>query len=106
MLKHNFNAENAKDAKGRREELILALRFFAFFAVLYPNFAHFCKDFCCGARVAQICNLLYRRIAFGKARRAWGVLELAMASGLQIRDTAECNSALLWLWLHRAASLR
>jgi hypothetical protein len=37
--------------------------------------------------VAQIYNLLYRRIAFGKP------LELREAGGLQIRDTAECNSA-------------
>jgi len=38
--------------------------------------------------VAQIFNLLYRRIAFG---RPW---QLREAGGLQIRDTAECNSAL------------
>ncbi len=40
------------------------------------------------AGVAQISNLLYRRIAFG------GLSEYRTASGLQIRDTAECNSAL------------
>ena len=44
--------------------------------------------------VAQICNLLYRRIAFGGAWRRVRACELAAASGLKIRDTAECNSAL------------
>ena len=102
-----FNAETQRTQSRAEKDILKSdLRFFAFSALLSPNFAHFCKDFCCGARVAQICNLLYRRIAFGKARRAWGVLELATASGLQIRDTAECNSALLWLRLHRAAPLR
>jgi hypothetical protein len=38
--------------------------------------------------VAQIFNLLYRRIAFGRP------LQMREAGGLQIRDTAECNSAL------------
>ena len=38
--------------------------------------------------VAQIFNLLYRRIAFGRP------LQLREAGRLQIRDTAECNSAL------------
>ncbi len=41
------------------------------------------------ADVAQIFNLLYRRIAFGRPSK------LRRARGLQIRDTAECNSALL-----------
>jgi hypothetical protein len=39
--------------------------------------------------VAQICNLLYRRIAFGWAPGAAGSSGLAAAGGLQIRDTAE-----------------
>ena len=38
--------------------------------------------------VAQICNLLYRRIAFG---RAW---EVRAASRFKIRDTAGCKPAL------------
>ena len=38
--------------------------------------------------VAQIYNLPYRRIAFGRP------LQLREAGGLKIRDTAECNSAL------------
>ena len=44
--------------------------------------------------VAQICNLLYRRIAFGRASALLNASEFRAASGLQIRDTAECNSAL------------
>ena len=40
------------------------------------------------ACVAQIFNLPYRRIGFGRT------LEPREAGGLQIRDTAECNSAL------------
>ena len=44
--------------------------------------------------VAQIYNLLYRRIAFGNAPRHLMPLDAARPSGLQIRDTAECNSAL------------
>src|SRR6516225_7548472 len=46
--------------------------------------------------VAQIFNLLYRRIVFG---RAWPLLMRVGAwtpGGLQVRDTAECNSALRW----------
>jgi hypothetical protein len=46
------------------------------------------RRFCHNFGVAQIFNLLYRRIAFGMAP------DLAAASGLKIRDTAECNSAL------------
>jgi len=45
--------------------------------------------------VAQICNLPYRRIAFGSASLLARPTELAAPSGLQIRDTAESNSALL-----------
>jgi hypothetical protein len=56
--------------------------------------------------VAQICNLLYRRIAFGRASHSANAFGLAAASGLQIRDTAEYNSALLWLRLSRAVSFR
>jgi hypothetical protein len=59
------------------------------FAVLSPNFAHCCKDFCRGARAAQICNLLYRRIAFGGAPAVAKSSASDAASGLQIRDTAE-----------------
>jgi hypothetical protein len=40
------------------------------------------------ADVAQIFNLPYRRIAFGKP------FDGRAAGGLKIRDTAECNSAL------------
>jgi len=54
--------------------------------------------------VAQICNLLYRRIAFGKSSAAPPAFALATASGLQIRDTAECNSALRRLRLCRVAT--
>src|SRR5262245_15940517 len=44
--------------------------------------------------VAQICNLPYRRIAFGKAL-VWSSASVPRsACGFQIRDTAECNSAL------------
>ena len=46
----------------------------------------------CG--VAQICNLPYRRIVFGTASRRMGPHGLPTISGLQIRDTAESNSAL------------
>ena len=56
------------------------------------------KDFFWRRRdVAQICNRLYRRIAFVRAS------EFTTPGGLQIRDTAERNSALLWLGLRRAA---
>jgi hypothetical protein len=44
--------------------------------------------------VAQISNLLYRRIAFGKTSRLTVPVGHSTVSGLQIRDTAECNSAL------------
>ena len=39
--------------------------------------------------VAQICNLLYRRIAFGRACERKRRCELATPRGFQIRDTAE-----------------
>jgi hypothetical protein len=44
--------------------------------------------------VAQICNLLYRRIAFGRPLAFPTPTPIAAAGGLQIRDTAEFNSAL------------
>jgi hypothetical protein len=56
--------------------------------------------------VAQICNLLYRRIVFGWVPCATGSSGLAMAGGWQIRDTAEYHSALLRLRLRRAVSIR
>ena len=46
---------------------------------------------------ARIFNLPYRRIAFGRASDFAGPPGSATTSGLQIRDTAESNSALLWL---------
>jgi len=76
------------------------------FAVLSPDFAHFCKDSCRGARVAQIYNLLYRRIASGGAPAVARSSASDAASGLQIRDTAEYNSALRWLRLRRARPWR
>jgi len=51
--------------------------------------------------VAQIFNLLYRRIAFGGASGVAKTSDPSAASGLQIRDTAEYNSALLRLRLRR-----
>jgi hypothetical protein len=54
--------------------------------------------------VAQICNLLYRRIAFGGAPAVAKSSASDVAGGLQIRDTAECHSALLWLRLRRAGA--
>src|SRR6185503_7533073 len=57
--------------------------------------------------VAQICNLLYRRVALG---RTWNCLCAQQHAGarrsalrrLQICDTAECNSALrAWTWPSR-----
>ena len=64
----------------------------------------FCANFFPAVRsgVAQICNLLYRRIAFGGTPYFPDAFDLAAASGLQIRDTAEYNSALLRLRLRRA----
>jgi hypothetical protein len=44
--------------------------------------------------VTQICNLPYRRIAFGAAPRRQGGLEPATLGGLKIRDMADCKSAL------------
>jgi hypothetical protein len=67
-----------------------------------------CANFFPAARygVALICNLLYRRIAFGGTSYLPEAFDLAAASGLQIRDTAEYNSALLRLRLRRAVSIR
>ena len=78
---------------------------FAIFAVLSVKILFSRANFC-GLRfadVAQICNLLYRRIAFGSASRPATACGVAAASGLQIRDTAEFNSALLRLRLRRVA---
>ncbi len=58
------------------------------------------------ADAAQIFNLLHRRIAFGRASPVAGAYHFAIACGLQIRDTAECNSALLRLRLRRAVAMR
>jgi hypothetical protein len=66
-------------------------------AVLSPNLARFRKDSCRSAGVAQISNLPYRRIVFGRAPVLPKSSASAAASGLQIRDTAEWNSALLWM---------
>jgi hypothetical protein len=44
--------------------------------------------------VAQICNLLYRRIAFGKGLKYSERAGESTRSRLKICDTAECNSAL------------
>jgi hypothetical protein len=41
------------------------------------------------AAVAQIFNLLYRRIAFGRASCDTKRFELATPCGLQVRDTAQ-----------------
>jgi hypothetical protein len=67
------------------------------FAVL-PARILFSRALFCGlhfAGVAQICNLLHRRIAFGRTLELSAPLPLAAASGLQIRDPGDCNSALL-----------
>ena len=44
--------------------------------------------------VHHLVNRLYRRIAFGKASDMAGASEIRTFRRLQIRDTAECNSAL------------
>ncbi|MBE0543387.1 MAG: hypothetical protein IH623_18745 [Verrucomicrobia bacterium] len=44
--------------------------------------------------VAQISNLLYRRIPFGRSVERTETRALAKASGLEIRDTAGWNPAL------------
>jgi hypothetical protein len=44
--------------------------------------------------VAQMCNLPYRRIAFGSTPLMAIRCEPAELGGLQIRDTADCKSAL------------
>ncbi len=43
--------------------------------------------------VARICNLPYRRIAFGRALRQLVSRELLAASALKIRDTAQRGEA-------------
>jgi len=45
--------------------------------------------------VAQISNLPYRRISFGKAFKNLGALDFPGYGGLEIRDTADWESALL-----------
>jgi len=54
------------------------------------------RDFCAGDAtfVAQIFNLLYRRFSIGGRSDASRDRGASKACGLQIRDTAECNSAL------------
>jgi hypothetical protein len=78
--------------------------FFAVFVLLSMNILFFCANFFAAAcsDVAQIGNLLYRRIAFGWAPGAARSSDPVAASGLPIRDTAEYNSALLRLRLGRA----
>jgi hypothetical protein len=77
--------------------------FRVFRITVHENFVFLRKLFSGGlCGVAQICNLLYRRIAFGGAPGAPKSSDPAAASGLQIRDTAKCNSAPLWLRLRRA----
>jgi len=49
--------------------------------------------------VAQVGNLPYPRLAVGRAFAFDGT------SGLPIRDTADCQSALLWLRFRRAGPL-
>ncbi len=44
------------------------------------------------ALVAQVSNLLYRRLQVGRLYR------LGCICGLEIRDTADWKSALLWYW--------
>src|SRR4051812_30683776 len=44
--------------------------------------------------VAQICNLLYRRIAFGRACEHLSLPNRQTRSRLKICDTADCKSAL------------
>ena len=64
----------------------------------------FCEDFYHRSPratfVAQVGNLLYRRLTVG------GTSKPRTRCGLPIRDTADCQSALLWLRLRRAMSWR
>jgi hypothetical protein len=46
------------------------------------------------ARVAQVSNLLYRRLPVGNAPQALARPEIRSACGLEIRDTADSKSAL------------
>ncbi len=81
------------------------LRFlFVCFVILSVKILFFCANFLptLPADVAQSSNLLYRRIAFGRAPSFADMFDLAAASGLQIRDTAESNSALPRFRLCRA----
>src|SRR2546426_11952717 len=54
--------------------------------------------------VAQISNLLCRRLGVGKPSQTLSVLESTEDCGLQIRDTADCKSALRRLRLRRAVT--
>jgi len=79
-----------------------------FFILLSVKILFFCANFLpvLPGDVAQISILLYRRIACGWVPCAAGSSGLATTGGLQIRDTAECNSALLRLRLRRAGAIR
>ena len=87
-----------------RLNLAINTGFSAPFALLSVKVLFFCANFSLAVRtgVAQIFNLLYRRIAFGGAPDVVKSFDPAAASGLQIRDTAEYNSALLRLRLRRS----
>src|ERR1051325_5758413 len=50
-----------------------------------------------GSGVAQISNLLYRRIPFGRTSDDSVTQEISTAGGLEIRDTAGWKPALLFL---------
>jgi hypothetical protein len=47
-----------------------------------------------GNAVAQICNLLYRRFSIGGMNDFLWRIGGRTRSGMQFRDTAECNSAI------------
>ena len=47
-----------------------------------------------GCFVAQVCNLLYRRIVSGRRQAFVASLEISKLCGLQTRDTAGCKPAL------------
>jgi hypothetical protein len=76
--------------------------------LLSVNILFFCANFLpvLPGGVAQICNLLYRRIAFGWVPCAAGSSGLATAGEWQIRDPADYKSALLRLRLRRAGFFR
>ena len=72
--------------------------------VLSRYFAHYCKDFCRGTRVAQICNLLYRGFAIRWLRPRRTTLPPPALRRMQFGDTADSKSALLWLRFRRAVN--